>query len=126
MAEQLNRRKIGYIHIGEAIAGPMAAPAGTVRVTPTLRKIFGGAVMVNGGYDARTGSAAIARGEADLVAYGVPFLANPDLPARYWNDSAAQCARRRHLLRRRGEGLPRLSGAGLAPAPRSNSQGEMR
>ena len=28
------------------------------------------------------------RGEADLVAYGVPFLANPDLPARYWNDSA--------------------------------------
>ena len=88
MAEQLNRRKIGYIHIGEAIAGPMAAPAGTVRVTPTLRKIFNGAVMVNGGYDARTGSAAIARGEADLVAYGVPFLANPDLPARYWNDSA--------------------------------------
>jgi N-ethylmaleimide reductase len=86
MAEQLNRRKIGYIHIGEAIAGPMAAPAGTVRVTPTLRKIFGGTVMVNGGYDARTGSAAIARGEADLVAYGVPFLANPDLPARYWND----------------------------------------
>ena len=31
MAEQLNRRKIGYIHIGEAIAGPMAALAGTVR-----------------------------------------------------------------------------------------------
>ena len=88
IAEQLNRRKVGYIHIGEAIAGPMAAPAGTVRVTPTLRKIFSGTVMVNGGYDARTGSAAIARGETDLIAYGVPFLANPDLPARYWNDSA--------------------------------------
>ena len=39
--------------------------------------------MVNGGYDAATGRAAIARGEADLVAYGVPFLANPDLPLRY-------------------------------------------
>ena len=30
-----------------------------------------------------TGNAAIARGEADLVAFGVPFLANPDLPQRY-------------------------------------------
>ena len=61
----------------------MAAPAGTVRITPILRDIFGGTVMVNGGYDAQSGNAAIARGEADLVAFGVPFLANPDLPARY-------------------------------------------
>jgi N-ethylmaleimide reductase len=83
LVKELGRRKVGYIHIGEAIAGPMAAPAGTVRVTPILRSIFGGAVMVNGGYDARSANAAIARGEADLVAFGVPFLANPDLPARY-------------------------------------------
>jgi N-ethylmaleimide reductase len=38
---------------------------------------------VNGGYDAKSGNAAIASGEADLVAFGVPFLANPDLPRRY-------------------------------------------
>ena len=61
----------------------MAAPAGTVRATPILRDTFDGALIVNGGYDAGSGNAAIARGEADLVAYGVPFLANPDLPARY-------------------------------------------
>ena len=42
---------------------------------------------MNGGYDARTANAAIARGEADLVAFGVPFLANPDLPARYRSDA---------------------------------------
>ena len=83
LAEQLNRLQVGYLHIGEAIAGPMAAPAGTVRVTPILRDIFSGTVIVNGGYDAQSGNAAIARGEADLVAFGVPFLANPDLPARY-------------------------------------------
>ena len=83
LAEQLDRLGLGYLHIGEAIAGPMAAPAGTVRVTPILRDIFSGAVMVNGGYDAQSGNAVIARGEADLVAFGVPFLANPDLPARY-------------------------------------------
>lgn len=80
---QLNKLQVGYLHIGEAIAGPMAAPAGTVRVTPILRDAFDGTVIVNGGYDARSANAAIARGEADLVAFGVPFLANPDLPARY-------------------------------------------
>jgi N-ethylmaleimide reductase len=83
LAEQLNAMRIGYLHVGEAIAGPMAAPAGTVRVTPILRDKFHGAMIVNGGYDANSGNAVIARGEADLVAFGVPFLANPDLPARY-------------------------------------------
>ena len=83
LAEQLNRLRIGYLHVAEAIAGPMAAPAGTVRVTPILRDKFNGAMIVNGGYDAHSGHAAIARGEADLVAFGVPILANPDLPARY-------------------------------------------
>ena len=33
---------------------------------------------------------AIARGEADLVAFGVPFLANPDLPLRYRERRRAQ------------------------------------
>ncbi len=83
LAAELNKLQLGYLHIGEAIAGPMAAPAGTVRVTPILREIFSGTVMVNGGYGAQSGNAAIARGEADLIAFGVPFLANPDLPARY-------------------------------------------
>jgi N-ethylmaleimide reductase len=83
LAEQLSGLRVGYLHVGEAIAGPMAAPAGTIRVTPMLRDKFSGTVIVNGGYDAHSGHAAIARGEADLVAFGVPFLANPDLPARY-------------------------------------------
>ncbi len=83
IADQLNRLRIGYLHVGEAIAGPMAAPAGTTRITPILRDKFSGTLIANGGYDARSGNAAIARGEADLIAFGVPFLANPDLPARY-------------------------------------------
>ncbi|MEA2987789.1 MAG: N-ethylmaleimide reductase [Alphaproteobacteria bacterium] len=83
LAEQLSTLGIAYVHASEAVAGPMAAPAGTIRITPILREIFDGTLMVNGGYDARSGNDAIARGEADLVAFGVPFLANPDLPARY-------------------------------------------
>ena len=38
---------------------------------------------MNGGYSLESANAAITRGEADLVAFGVPFLANPDLPVRF-------------------------------------------
>jgi N-ethylmaleimide reductase len=82
LAKELGKRGIGYLHVSEAIAGPMKVD-GTERVTPLIREVFDGTLMVNGGYDAATGEAAIARGEADLVAFGVPFIANPDLPLRY-------------------------------------------
>jgi N-ethylmaleimide reductase len=87
IAGELSKRGLLYLHVTEPVAGPAAAAAGT-RVTPILRKIFNGALIVNGGYDARSGDAAIARGDADLVAFGVPFLANPDLPARYRRNAA--------------------------------------
>jgi N-ethylmaleimide reductase len=87
IATELSKRGLLYLHVSEAVAGPMAAPAGTRRATPILRDTFNGALIVNGGYDARSGQTAIAHGEADLVAIGVPFLANPDLPARYRNNA---------------------------------------
>jgi N-ethylmaleimide reductase len=83
LAERLSELGLAYLHVSEAIAGPMAAPAGTLRATPVLRRKFNGALIVNGGYDAHSANAAIARGETDLVAFGTPFLANPDLPVRF-------------------------------------------
>jgi N-ethylmaleimide reductase len=88
IAAELNKRGLLYLHVSEAVAGPMAAPAGTRRATPILREAFDGALIANGGYDARSGHDVIARGEADLVAFGVPFLANPDLPIRYRNNTS--------------------------------------
>jgi len=76
LAEQLNRRGIGYLHAVDPVAD------GAKRLTPLLRNVFDGTYIVNGGFDLATANAAIAAGEADLVAFGVPFLANPDLPAR--------------------------------------------
>jgi len=77
LSGELSKRGIGYLHVVDP-----AAPA-EGRVTPVLRKIFKGTYIVNGGFNAETGNAAIANGEADLVAFGTPFLANPDLPIRY-------------------------------------------
>jgi N-ethylmaleimide reductase len=48
-----------------------------------LRKRFDGFYIANGGFDFSRADAAIAEGHADLVAFGVPFLANPDLPERF-------------------------------------------
>jgi N-ethylmaleimide reductase len=76
LTQRLSEVGLGYLHVTE----PVNAES---RVTPHLRKLFKGTFIVNGGYDEARGNAAIANGEADLVAYGVPFLANPDLPYRF-------------------------------------------
>jgi len=81
LARELSTLRLGYLHVMEPVGGPTATPL-EVRVTPALRRAFRGTLIVNGGYDARTGTAAIQSGAADLVAFGVPFLANPDLPRR--------------------------------------------
>jgi N-ethylmaleimide reductase len=86
MARELNRLGLGYLHVTEAVSGK-AVPSAEQRLTPLLRKIFQGALIVNGGYDAGSGEAALSRGEADLVSYGVPFIANPDLPERYRHEA---------------------------------------
>jgi N-ethylmaleimide reductase len=78
---ELDRRGIGYLHAVDPLAD------GEKRLSPLLRDIFTGTYIVNGGFDLDTAEAAIARG-ADLVAFGVPFLANPDLPARYRRGAA--------------------------------------
>jgi N-ethylmaleimide reductase len=92
LASELDRLGLGYLHVTEPISGPAAVPANVPRALPALRNAFHGTLVVNGGYDARTADAAIARGEADLVAFGVPFLANPDLPLRYMTRAALNAA----------------------------------
>ena len=77
LTDALNRRGIGYLHVVDPVAD------GQKRISPTLRRLFDGTYIVNGGFDLAAANAAIARGEADLVAFGAPFLANPDLPERF-------------------------------------------
>ena len=66
---------LAYLHVSE---GSDEARA----LTPALKRAFGGPVVVAGGYDRDKAEAVLAAGTADLVAFGVPYLANPDLPER--------------------------------------------
>ncbi len=82
LAGELDRLGIGYLHAVDPYAD------GAKRISPLLRDRFSGTYVVNGGFDAAAARAVIAKGEADLVAFGVPFLANPDLPHRYQTGTA--------------------------------------
>jgi N-ethylmaleimide reductase len=77
LAEQLNKLGIVYLHVVDPVAD------GAKRISPVLRQKFDRSYIVNGGFDLDSANAAIRSGEADLVAFGTRFLANPDLPQRY-------------------------------------------
>jgi N-ethylmaleimide reductase len=97
-AYALNRFSLAYLHVSETIGEQerrsadgsfvvLGRAGAEPRVSPVLKAIFRGPFIVNGGYDGQTGNAAIADRQADLVAFGVPFLANPDLPERLRADA---------------------------------------
>lgn len=52
-------------------------------VTPLIREAYQGTLIINGGFDDRTATEALAHNEADAIVFGTPFIANPDLVARY-------------------------------------------
>lgn len=84
VAEQLNRFGLAYLHVVEPrVKGSEAIGEGLQPVASArLRKIFKGAIMAAGGFEAEEAEAIVARGDAHLVAFGRHFIANPDLPRR--------------------------------------------
>lgn len=81
VAAALSRFGLAYMHINGGTPGTDDAVKASA-FAPQMRQEFRGPIILNGGYDARSGAEAIDAGVADAIAYGVPFLANPDLPAR--------------------------------------------
>lgn len=75
VARELGKRKIAFIFTRE-YEGPDS-------LTPFLKKEFGGVVMANEKFTKESAEKVIERGEADAVAFGIPFIANPDLPRRF-------------------------------------------
>ncbi|MCR6652601.1 MAG: alkene reductase [Cellvibrionaceae bacterium] len=79
LAQRLNDFNLGYLHVMrgdffQVQSGDVLAPA---------RENFKGVLVGNMGYTAEEAATAISTGKLDAVAFGVPFLANPDLPARF-------------------------------------------
>jgi N-ethylmaleimide reductase len=74
---------LAYLHIIEPrVAGNVSDDGRPPVAAGLLRPLFGGPVIAAGGFDAAGAEAILEKGEADLVAFGRHFLANPDLPER--------------------------------------------
>lgn len=84
-ARLLGQHNIAYLHIAEADWED--APPMRVEFKQALRAAFPNVLIYAGKYDADRARLAITEGWADLIGFGRPFVANPDLPARIRNGS---------------------------------------
>jgi len=80
LARQLDATGLAYLHLVEADWAD--APQIPDAFRTALRQAYQGRVIVAGGYDAARARQVLSDGFADLVAFGRPFIANPDLPRR--------------------------------------------
>ena len=83
-AGQLNPFGLAYLHVVDGLAFGFHEQ-GKPMTLPEFRAVFAGPLMGNCGYTQETAEAAIASGQADLIAFGRPYLSNPDLLERFAN-----------------------------------------
>jgi 2,4-dienoyl-CoA reductase-like NADH-dependent reductase (Old Yellow Enzyme family) len=75
VARELGKRRIAFLCARESL--------GPNRIGPRLKADFGGGFIANERFSREAAEQVIAAGEADAVAFGTPFIANPDLPRRF-------------------------------------------
>lgn len=83
-AKELNRIGLVYIHLSEADWDD--APQVPEQFRHDLRAVYSGNIIVAGKYTKDRAATILGAGLADLVAFGRPFIANPDLPRRFAED----------------------------------------
>jgi N-ethylmaleimide reductase len=84
LTEQLNKLGISYIHLVEHSS--MGAPEVPAELKTMIRSIFKNTFILSGGYDLERAEADLISGLGDLVAFGRPFINNPDLVERMRNN----------------------------------------
>jgi len=84
LTEQLNKIGIAYIHLVDHSA--MGAPAVPIEIKKLIRNNFKNILILSGGYDKQRAEDEIQNGLCELVAFGRPFINNPDLVERFKNN----------------------------------------
>lgn len=79
--KMLDTRKLAYLHVVEAFPGSEGEDK-NVKLLARLREHYTGFFISNGGYDAEAAVEVIRDQRAHAIAFGRPFIANPDLPER--------------------------------------------
>jgi N-ethylmaleimide reductase len=81
LAEELSKLGIAYVHLVDHSA--QGAPKVPASLKAAVRERFKGTYIAAGGFDLGAAEAVLDSGAADLVAFGRPFISNPDLVARF-------------------------------------------
>lgn len=84
-AQQLNIYGLAYLHIMDGLAFGFHE-LGEPMTLSEFRQVFDGALIGNCGYSQDSAEEAIAAGNADMIAFGRPYISNPDLVERFAND----------------------------------------
>ncbi len=86
LASEINRIGLVYIHLVNHSS--MGAPEVPMETVEKIRKAFRGKLILCGGYDAERAAYDLMEGPADLIAFGRPAIANPDLALRLESGAA--------------------------------------
>jgi len=84
VASQLDRFDLAYLHVMDGLAFGFHKLGEPMTLTE-FRRVFRGPLIGNCGYTQVTAETAISQGHADLIAFGRPFISNPDLVERFRN-----------------------------------------
>ena len=83
MAEALNTRKLSYVHLNyQPTITAAEVPAG---FGAKFRQDYQGTLIGAGGFTQELASSELEKGDLDLIAFGMPFISNPDLVERMQN-----------------------------------------
>jgi N-ethylmaleimide reductase len=85
LISELNRLGLVYLHLVDHSS--MGAPTAPAEFVGRVRATFTNTLILSGGYDKARAEADLVAGRADLIAFGRPFLANPDLVERLQQDA---------------------------------------
>tara|TARA_R110000744_G_scaffold131536_2_gene239633 strand:+ start:972 stop:2081 length:1110 start_codon:yes stop_codon:yes gene_type:complete len=83
--KKLNDYDLAYIHLSEPFTDVSDISYAVKNIAKHFRPLYNGTLMINAGFDQESGNKVIEEGNADLVAYGKPFISNPDLVERFAN-----------------------------------------
>ena len=84
--KKLNDYNLAYVHLSEPFTDVSEVPFAVTEIAKHFRPLYNGTLMINTAFDKNKGNKVIDAGEADLVAYGKPFISNPDLVERFENN----------------------------------------
>ncbi|MCL7764160.1 alkene reductase [Polaribacter sp. Z014] len=84
--KKLNDYNLAYVHLSEPFTDVSNVPFAVTEIAKHFRPLYNGTLMINTSFDKEKGNKVLEDGDADLVAYGKPFISNPDLVERFENN----------------------------------------